>query len=281
MQPLSVSILGGFLMESKLNNTYLAENKNIQLESQCLFIQKWRELLFHKTINTYQFRLRNSHSILKETKEVLEYIKSDVLSAANLQDLILECRKHLQKDLCLRKHFPELLRSLTKELKVIKRNETTKSDILKLEYRLNYALKIISGGYLDKLIIELESAISNSKFDDVEILTELLSTELINTGWSSRSLHRLGNVVFLNSKIKFEEKWQNFISIIKSNPGLFHCYYKLNTPHDQHALIESVGITIIKGADILNSFPNINGNHINTTAFYIEEQSSAFNEDLH
>ncbi|QEL82834.1 hypothetical protein DN407_30875 (plasmid) [Bacillus sp. JAS24-2] len=268
-------------MEAKLNNSYLAENKNIQLESQCLFIQKWRELLFQKTINTYQFRLRNSHSILKETKEVLEFIKSDVLSPANLQDLILECRKHLQKDLCLRKHFPELLKSLLKELKVIRKNETTKSDILKLEYRLNYALKIISGSYLDKIINELEYSISNSEFANVEILTEFLSTELINTGWSARSLHRLGNVLFLNSKVAFEEKWQRFISIIKSNPGLFHCYFKLNEFNDQYTLLESVGMTVVKGEDILISFPNINDNHIDKDAFYIEEKAAAFNEDLH
>ncbi|EJR28502.1 MULTISPECIES: hypothetical protein [Bacillus cereus group] len=268
-------------MEAKLNNTYLKKTANIPLESQCLFIQKWRELLFQKTINTYQFRLRNSHSILKETKEVLEFIKSDILSPANLQDLILECRKHLQKDLCLRNHFPELLNSLLKELRVIKKNETTKSDILKLEYRLNYALKIISGSYLDKIIIELENAISNSEFTNVEILTEFLSTELINSGWSARSLHRLGKVLFLNSKLEFEEKWQTFISIIKSNPGLFHCYYKLNEINDQYTLLESVGMTVVKGEDILISFPNINNNHIDKDALYIEEKAAAFSEDLH
>ncbi|PEW57166.1 hypothetical protein CN448_31885 [Bacillus cereus] len=169
-------------MEAKLNNSHLKEINNICTESQCVFIQKWRELLFHKTINTYQFRLRNSHSILKETKEVLEYIKSGILSAANLHDLILECRKHLEKDICFRKHFPELLSSLLNGLKVIRKNDTLKSDVLKLEYRLNYALKIISANYSDKIIIELENAISNSTFDDVEVLTELLTTELIQAG---------------------------------------------------------------------------------------------------
>ncbi|MEK3992813.1 hypothetical protein [Robertmurraya sp. FSL R5-0851] len=269
-------------MESKLNNSILISTFNITNDAEMLFIQKWREMFFFKTINTYQVKLRNTHSILEEIKDVLEYIKKDIISPSNIHELIAECRKHLEKDICLRKHHPDLLNSLLRGLKGIKKNETEKSDTLRLEYRLKYSLNIISSSYLDLIIGELENSITNNDLTNIEHLTDVLGTELINNGWSSRSLHRLVKVYFLNKSNQqpFSNKWEEFKSAIKSRRGIFHCHYKL----DQNQSIENLmhaGLSVLSGSEILSSFNNVDPNHFDINAFYIQIISEAYIEDIH
>lgn len=267
-------------MESKLNNSILKSTFNIVNEAEMLFIQKWREMFFFKTINTYQVKLRNTHSILEEVKEVLEYIKKDIISPSNIHELIAECRKHLEKDICLRKHYPDLLNSLLRGLKGIKKNETQKSDTLRLEYRLKYSLNIISSSYLDLIIGELENSITSNDLSNIEYLTDVLGTELINNGWSSRSLHRLVKVFFLNNKQPFNTKWLEFKRAIKSRRGIFHCHYKL----DQNQNVENLthaGLSVVGGSEILSSFNNVDPNHFDINACYIQNTSDAYIEDIH
>ncbi len=269
-------------MESKLNNSILKSTYNVVNEAEMIFIQKWREMFFFKTINTYQVKLRNTRSILEETKDVLEYIKKDIISPSNIHELIAECRKHLEKDICLRKHHPDLLNSLLRGLKGIKKNDTEKSDTLRLEYRLKYSLNIISSSYLDLIINELENSIITNDLTNIEYLTDILGTELINNGWSSRSLHRLVKVFFLNKNNQqpFNNKWVNFKGVIKSRRGVFHCHYKL----DQNQRIEPLmhaGLSVIKGSEILSSFNNVDPNHFDINAYYIQNIAEAYIEDIH
>lgn len=121
-------------MEGNLNDSILKRRYELQTDGQILFYQKWREMFHHKTMNTYQVKLRNTHYILEETLTVLEYIKQGIISISNLKDLLLECKKLIEKDICLRKNFLELQKTLMISLRKIK-DDQQKSDLLKLEYR--------------------------------------------------------------------------------------------------------------------------------------------------
>ncbi|MDE3841057.1 hypothetical protein C0966_17485 (plasmid) [Bacillus methanolicus] len=267
-------------MEAKLNDSILKKNYQFESEAQCLFIQKWRELLFYKTINSYQYKLRNIHSILLEIKDVINNIKLEIISISNLKDLILETKKLLERDVVIKKHYKDLLGSLSSGLKP---NISEKNELLKLEYRVNYALEIISYSYLDNIIRDLYQSIMDNNINVIEPLTEILATQLINTGWSSRSLHRLGKIIFLtNDGNNFESKWDNFSKLIKSDKGLYHCYFEVRIDNDELIKkIESAGIRIITGLEILQSFNKIGPNHIKETGFYIEEKAEAFHEDMY
>lgn len=83
---------GGRFMEKLLNDSRLRNRYKIENDGQILFVQKWREMFNHKTINTYQVKLRNTHYILEETLKVIESIKRDVISSSNLKDLLLESK---------------------------------------------------------------------------------------------------------------------------------------------------------------------------------------------
>ncbi|MFC0273723.1 hypothetical protein ACFFIX_20260 [Metabacillus herbersteinensis] len=269
-------------MIAKLNNSILKNVYNLSTDSQCLFVQKWSEMFFYKTINTYQFRLRNAHTILIETKQVLQLIREEQnISASNLKDLTLESKKLLEKDLCFRKHYKDLLPTLLKGLKI---NSTDKNDLLQLEYRLNNALRFISNTYLQNLIKDLEIAIISNDFYQVEHYSEILASELIHLGWSPRSLSRLIKLYFLSNTYKyltFEEKWEKFISSTTSNTGIFHCYFKLSrNQSDYLSKLKASDLRVVNGEEILRTFVSINS-HIQEDAFYIVENTEAYYEDIH
>lgn len=76
-----------------------------------------------------------------------------------------------------------------KRLSFVKKgNLYTLTEVLKKNYRLNNALKFISGTYKDNLIKGLEEAINTSNFSEVEHYSELLASELVYSGWSPRKL---------------------------------------------------------------------------------------------
>lgn len=255
------------------------DNYNYSSESQCLFLQKWRELLFYKTINSYQFKMRNIYSILKEINEVISDIKTDTISMANIHDLILETKKLLVKDPVVRRYYTDLLGSLSKELKP---KVSEKNELLKLEYRVNYALEIIKSSYLENLIDYLEEVITNDELDQIESLTEVLTSQLINTGWSYRSLHRLGTIIFLSKDLPdFQSKWDKFKALIKSEKGLYHCYFEIKVKEKEISNIESADIKLISGQEIIDTFPNTGTNHIKVDGIYIAEQAEAFEEDMY
>lgn len=271
-------------MKAKLNNSLLMEHYNLETEGQCLFVQKWSEMFFFKTINTYQFRLRNAHTILIETKQVLTMVKEQLISPSNLKDLIQECKKHLERDLCLRMYYTDLLPTLIKGLKVSSNFAENKSDILQLEYRLNNALQIISSTYSNNLIAQLEKSIAQNHQEEIEHFSELLASELVYFGWAPRSLSRLVNLHFLprfNKTSTFNEKWNQFISAITQSTGIFHCYFKLDNSEQEYitSLIAS-DITVVSGEEILRTFAGIN-TLIQEDSKYIMERTEAFKDDLH
>lgn len=265
-------------MERNLNDSMLSRKYILETDGQILFIQKWREMLHHKTINTYQVKLRNTHYILEETLMVIEYIKQGIISTSNLKDLLLESKKLVENDICLRKNFLELQKTLMSSFKKIKDNQE-KSDLLKLEFRLKYALKTIREKYLNFLVEDLKEAINNNDLESINTLTQNLGSELINRGWASRSLYRLATIVFFN-KNKFDEKWDVFKNHIYSQKQEFFCYFKLTKSLDGIGL-ETTQLVIKTGEEILSSFSELKVEDFDLNAKYIEEKSSSYMEDSH
>ncbi|AQQ55277.1 hypothetical protein [Planococcus lenghuensis] len=267
-------------MKAKLNNSILEEVYNISTPGKCLFVQKWSEMFHHQTINTYTFRLRNTRTMIKEAKDTLVEVKQGVVKASNLHDLILECRKYLEKDICFKQHYPHLHTVLLKELKYKSDN---KSELVHLEHRLNNALSSISTSYKVHVIEDLEVAIEQSDLKKVEQLSELLASELISSGWSPRSLSRLLQIHFLgiNRLPPFEEKWSNFIAELNKEPKNFKCYFKLSSSELEHTgSLEASELKIVLGNKIIEEFSNAR-RHVQADAYYLLEETKAFSEDIH
>lgn len=268
------------IMKAKLNNSVLKEVYNFSTPGEYLFAQKWSEMFHHQTINTYKFRLRNTRTILKEAKETLLEVKQGIVKANNLHDLILECRKHLEKDICFKQHYSHLQTVLLKELKYKSDN---KNELLHLEHRLNNTLNSISDSYKVHITGDLELAIQQSDLQRVEQLSELLASELTSIGWSPRSLSRLLQINFLgNNRLSpFEEKWSNFINELNEEPKNFKCYFKLNSSVlDQTDSLKASGLKIVLGEEIIEEFANAE-RHVQVDASYLLEEAKAFSEDIH
>ncbi|MGF9977333.1 hypothetical protein [Viridibacillus arvi] len=265
-------------MLKMMNNSILMDQYNFSTESECLFAQKWREMFLPGTINTYQFKLRNAHTILEETKDVIRMIKKQNISTANLPDLLLECKKHLEKDRCIKKYYRELLSSLLNSLKP----KFEKNELFKLEFRINNALKSISPTYKQHLIVELQAAIEQNNLEDVEHYSELLASELVNSGWSPRSLERLVKITFMNKKDGdlFESKWLNFVEKINTQLEEFNCYFKLSkNDFDSLSIINMPDINIVKGIDIYSSLRR-GKEHVQIDSYYLCETTMSHYEDM-
>lgn len=268
-----VEIMEGFLSDSILKQRY-----KLETEGQILFVQKWRELFHHKTINTYQVKLRNTHYILEEILMVIEFIKKGAITSANLKDLLLEAKRIVEKDICLRKNFLELQRTLNGSFKKVK-DEQQKSDLLKLEYRIKYVLKTIENKYLGCLIEDLKESINQNNLEEIQELSKYLGSELINKGWASRSLYRLINIVFFNQS-EFDDKWDNFTNHLNSEKVEFICYFKI-TDDKTELELENAELKIRNGQEILDTYTDLKREDFDLSAKYIEEKSFAYKEDSH
>ncbi|MCM2675490.1 hypothetical protein [Alkalicoccobacillus plakortidis] len=265
-------------MLAKLNNSILKNIHGFTTDSQCLFYQKLNELLFHKTNYSYQYKLRNIHSILNEILEVIPAIRDTEISSSNLNDLINEAKTYLQNDYIIRTYYSDVQKTL---VRCLKEKPNNKNELLALEYRIKTTLELITPLYFNLVIDSLEISINEQNSRQIEILNELLVTQLINKGWSTRGLKTISNYVFEKKlQYNFERKWRAFKRIITEEKTLFHCYIEF--PHEDYSdeLDSKTNIQFMTGFDILSTFPNINQDNIKKNGLFIEEKIEAFKFDL-
>jgi hypothetical protein len=269
-------------LEKRQNDSLLIRENNFDKNGQCLFVQRWCEMFYPKTINTYQYKLRNTHYLLKEMLRVINDVKQHKVSGSNLVDLCQECKRLVINDICLREFKPMLIDTLSKGVNF---KNAEKSSILNLEYRVKYSYQIISQFYLDKLLESLFNAIQQDNFKVIIHLTESLGTELINYQWSPRSLARLVKIIFISEKYvkkSFYDKWYIFANNIKSDKGLYYCVFRLEPTYiSKIKMIRNAGIKVCSGKDILENHKSmIHGEeNLNREALYILEESESYLQD--
>lgn len=241
------------------------------------FLQRWTELFDYKTIDSYQFHVLNSHWLIKETLDVIGLVRSGTINFANLPSLILEAKDRVISDICLQKNAPSLRGRLISNLeKNLKADD--KAALMRLEYQLRHGLSSISPKYLEWLLSDIKEAIDNDELERIDSLTGILASELVNLGWSPRSLSRLVKHVCFLSTSSFSDMWRGFAQEIKASNQTFNCYYRCwgnNIP-----LLVEANIPIKEGLDIISEYPN-SSTHISPTSKYIHADSVARFHDLH
>lgn len=241
-----------------------------------IFVQRWNELFNNNTIDSYQFHVLNSHWLIGETLDVIALVKDGTIHYANLPPLINEAMERIKNDICLKKHilpfWGRLISNLTKTPKA-----DDKPSLIRLEYQLKHAKSCIYPKYLDWLLTDLKEAIDCDKLEEIDILTGQIASELVNSGWSPRSLLRLVNhVCFPAGQGSINVMWRDFLQAIATPVQTCPCYYPCK---GNITMLSNANVVIKKGSSIILEHPYASA--ISPTTDYIYVESSSRYYDLH
>lgn len=178
-------------------NSFLTDNHLTQCgcvhAGHFVFVQRWAELFDPATIDSYSVKVRNSHGILREIKDVILQVNVGQVQSVNLDDLVMEGRSLVETDPCLKSHDPALLGAILSGLKKVERDKP--STIVHLGYRVGYALDVLERNYFNWLTQDLLQSIrkvascydkseTSQRIAETIILTNLLASEVVGRGWS-------------------------------------------------------------------------------------------------
>lgn len=191
-------------MLKKSNDKQLADEK---IDSKYfLFYQIWKELTDKRTIDSYQYRIMNSISILHElNKVILLKLQGFTTGNHNIKDCRLEALKIIRSDSIIEKHHYATWTSLTKHLG---KNAESSSDLKALSYQIRYANDTISSNYLLLLFEEVEEAIENADNQRISKLTKAIVSYCSFLEWSDQALYRLIDV--LKNSTENPDAWNQF-----------------------------------------------------------------------
>jgi len=198
-------------MVKNCNNGNLAM-KNID-EKYYLFYQVWKELTETKTLHSYQFRIMNTFSSLKELVLVID---QRLNRYHNSNHNIDECKKEtlniVKNDSVIEEVYPIIWRRLVSHLS---EKTDTESQQRVLRYQIEYCYNILREDYFDNLANSLENDISSQNSEKIIKKTNQIVSNCASLGWSMTALH--GVIDMLYGSKNEPDKWERFKERIFNN----------------------------------------------------------------
>ena len=153
-----------------------------------LFYQLWKELTDKRTLDSYQFRVMNTLSILEELRKVIEQrLKRYHNSNNNIDECKKEAQGIIKEDMVLQQYYPIIKNRLLSHL-----SEKTESDSQQraLLIQLDYSLHILKQNYFEKLVNYVEYSINNHNISAIMKSTNQLISRCLDRGWSADALNQ-------------------------------------------------------------------------------------------
>lgn len=165
-----------------------------ELNGLLLFAQLIEEMLFNYTIDSYKVPALNTKSRCFEILSAISDIKEERLQKGTLKPMLEELAWSLENDIVSQKMLGSNFQNHVIYLK------SGKTNIYSLETRINYILKLLGDRYLDQIKEEIKEILQKpTKKKQIEILTRLFVTELINEGFSESEIYHESKCFFFNS----------------------------------------------------------------------------------
>ena len=199
------------------NNADL-ENREIA-EQYYLLYQVWKELTEARTLDSYQYKVMNTLSALRELNTVVEqYLKHYHNSLENINKCQAETLQLVKADVVIKKYYPNLYGQLLTHLSDSRGNDIDKGKEAKLHalrHQIAYCYRRLNQDYMERLFAELEHDVVSSE-DESEVKSNigiiLKSNMVISNcaaeGWSNKALHNMIDML-IGSKTD-PSKWENF-----------------------------------------------------------------------
>ena len=191
-------------MVKRCNNADLAENH--VHPKYYLMYQLWKELTEKKTLDTYQFRLMNSISALKELAKVIhQRLNGYQNSNHNIDECKSETLEIIKADMIMHRYYPVVRTRLLSHL-----SGKTDTDCQQrvLIHQLDYALKMLEPHYFEKLIDGLQQSLENGMTEEILQETNQLVSCCSSRGWSNEALYNVV-AIFHGSENDFSV-WERF-----------------------------------------------------------------------
>lgn len=217
----------------------------MQHEIKQFFLRERLIELFHKdTIDSYRVRIHNTNSLLKELKQLLlgweqkrvqrfETVRysAEELCSSIKNDQYFDTNHYGGKDI------------LTDELNTLIKSDGKNIDIYHFVYLLDRLREINSTNYSQRLFQEIDSLVfSREEFEESQFMPVmhsinqlccLLSTELINIGYSKTYLFHVLKKITKSPPAEFESQFKLFKEmILKRNQIHFVVVFKLTSKVD-------------------------------------------------
>lgn len=191
-------------MIKNCNNTNLGNSK---VDSKYyLFYQLWKELTAKKTLDTYQFRIMNTLSAIKELKKVInQYLNGYHRGTQNIDDCKSETMEIIKKDMVLQEFYPVVRTRLLSHLNGKLEKDAQRKVLL---YQLDYALKIVKPDYFEKIVDSLERSIDRNDVFEIMNKTNQLVSCCSDKGWSNEALHNV--IATLHESKEDSSLWETF-----------------------------------------------------------------------
>lgn len=187
------------------NNNDMLDTLNID-EKYYLFYQVWKELTDKKTMDSYQYHMMNSLSILVELSTVIKkQLNGYYLSHHNVDDCKSEAAKIISEDKVIKEYYPSIWRCLKKHLHSA---TDTNAKLRALYYQTTSCYNIMLPMYIQHLLNDLECDIQNHACDDIVEKTKILTSCCALRGWSHIALPGLVDEL-IDSKYNVG-KWDEF-----------------------------------------------------------------------
>lgn len=249
----------------------LKRNNNADLikleidEMYHLLYQTWKELTDRRTIGSYQYKIMNSISALRELYDVIGLTLDGTYSTNHS---VAECQgetlRILRKDRVLadghRATYNQLLSRLGRKSK-------DEAELHALQYHIKYCYDAFSPTYLEEHFSALEKAVSQSEQDKIMQNTEIIISYCASLGWSTPALYEAVDV--LRGSSSNSEAWLSLReNISTSTPKPFTVFIPLNLRYKTknksrqefgntvQDLIRSMNIEIRPYADVRELFKN-------------------------
>lgn len=215
----------------KGNNDSILNNKNILHKGSIFFIQRWTELTYEKTIDSYQCSIMNPIVSLKECYNILSLILDGTYPTLdNLVDSKNELNRLLKDDWIIKKYNINLYNNLlyTANMRIETKNENVKvSNLKQLRSKITYQLRILEANFNNWLKIELIDSIDVVDLKKIDYLSNILVSQCIDLGWSKKGLFRLA--YYFNNKSEHDlEIFKRFLSILFNEKDHYSVYLKIN-----------------------------------------------------
>lgn len=256
-------------MRKNYDNNFLTNNKIDK--KYWLFYLTWLESTDDQTMSTYQFKMMNPISILKETQFVLTKTMNKTYPTNHPLEncieeaiLIVKEDKVLESNQTLKRLKGEILQHLQS-----KRIEA-KNGLNRMNNQLNYLIKRIDEEYLNALITFVEAemnkfeAVTNSEEDQAKAAEAIMFSVsafvsiLVERGWSTKDLHSLIGILRNN-----DNGWEIFKNKVKEkNKRIIEIYVPVITRTSkvfsdvQEILYSKFGLQLVSAKELKLKDPN-------------------------
>ncbi|MDO5148266.1 MAG: hypothetical protein ACI4KB_13875 [Oscillospiraceae bacterium] len=207
-------------------------------EKYFFFLQLWHELLDQRTLDIYQYRLFNTYSSLNELISVIDKTFSGIFTTNhNIDACVDECAQIVKKDIILKKHNISLWRALVNHLN---QKHGQKSEQLSLKFQATYAISILGESYIHWIFDEIKNDIDNGNNEDLVYHTQVLISQCIYNGWSTKSLYQCDRFFYNSFKPETsDERWEYFKNNLLSSERDFKIFVNIKNLSLQHSEILS------------------------------------------